>query len=42
MSDNRVVGQLDFSGKRHIGVMLILLSAFLYSPVCWCANNRIS
>ena len=33
MSDNRVVGQLDFSGKRHIGVMLILLSAFLYSPV---------
>jgi drug/metabolite transporter (DMT)-like permease len=33
MSDDRVVSQLDFSGKRHIGVMLILLSAFLYSPV---------
>ena len=33
MSDDRVVSKLDFSGKRHIGVMLILLSAFLYSPV---------
>ena len=33
MSDDRVVSQLDFSGKRHIGVTLILLSAFLYSPV---------
>lgn len=33
MNDNRVVSLLDFSGKRHIGVMLILLSAFLYSPV---------
>ena len=33
MSDDRVASQLDFAGKRHIGVMLILLSAFLYSPV---------
>ena len=33
MSDDRVVSKLDFSGKRHIGVMLILLSAFLFSPV---------
>ena len=33
MRDDRLVRPLDFSGKRHIGVMLILLSAFLFSPV---------
>ena len=33
MSDDKVVSKLDFSGKRHLGVMLILLSAFLFSPV---------
>lgn len=33
MSNDRLVSPQDFSGKRHIGVMLILLSAFLFSPV---------
>ena len=33
MSDDKVVSKLDFSGKRHLGVMLILFSAFLFSPV---------
>lgn len=33
MSKHSLSKSDDFSGKRHIGVMLILLSAFLYSPV---------
>ena len=33
MSEDSLSKSYDFSGKRHIGVMLILLSAFLYSPV---------
>jgi len=31
MSKHSLSKSDDFSGKRHIGVMLILLSAFLYS-----------
>lgn len=33
MNGNKILNPLDFSGKRHIGVMLILLSACLFSPV---------
>ena len=33
MSKHSLSKSDDFSGKQHIGVMLILLSAFLYSPV---------